>query len=685
MILESIAVVFCVLVLSLIGIGPALWIMVSSERPLTFAAGIAPVIGYAVIGLISFPLVRYIGPAHIWAWPVTIGLVIVSLLLVGCDWQRHRQDYTKPFVSLSLLHAGLILTGCLILGLPMAFMGLQYAVFRTNPSDAFNYMSLAETLRVVGWEVLLGGATISPDNLNGLRALAAASPTALLTSRFVMLPVALNKMAFFAWGMEITSIPVYRFYYAHHLLALAVALPVAVLIGHQLRLMRPFKYLGATAIVFGFWAQFVLDTDAGFETSILPVVLLVIFTWLQLEQEPLQLTSRYRALLALAFAVIVCFYLPLASIIAVAFSCYYGLGVLQKTLSVKHILYHGGTLGLAILLLLLSGQLDFLFKNAVYLGLNVGGEQRFVPVVFNLIKTSGIAALYGLPEAVWIPLPRLVEGLAKLTASGIAMFLTLALISTGTFVALRSAPKPERIVFSILAAGLILAVVAGAAGNYRASGKAFTYVYPYMTFGILLFPKYMKQLFQPLLQKFTLALLGVWLVAQSVMVLYLPATHVLDGVLVPPAKNENFDLGPIVGYLDTHPPRMLLVTIPRAQIWSDTNPAWGQETWDFAYYSMLVFKKYPVYFQSGIIVDNSLQAQNMWLQSLTVSPDYAVILKSVDYIGSKRLGTKVAETAELILYKLDSVDLSLLKDQERILFRQRESESDCYRGLCVEP
>jgi hypothetical protein len=269
---------------------------------------------------------------------------------------------------------------------------------------------------------------------------------------------------------------------------------------------------------------------------------------------------------------------------------------------------------------------------------------------------------------------------------GLGVFLTGALAATAARVARKSAADPEKILFAILGGGLGLALVAFAQDNTRAAGKAFTYVYPYLILGVSLFPNYAGAFFQPRLAKLAVTGVVVWLGFQVGLGFYLPLSDRIVGFLGAPPKRENYDLSPIIEYLDDHPPRLLMVTVPRAGLWREANPPpWTQEDWTFALYSMFAFSQYPAYFQSGIILDNAIAAQNMWLQQMSGLPDYAVILKSVDYVGPEHLGTKVAETADLALYRITAGDLETFRREERRLFGERESESHCFVEVCVPP
>jgi len=692
MILEMFGLFTSLFVLMLIGLGPALGLMSLGSKRVIYAFGLAPAIGFAILVLIGFPLVRYVAPVSDWAWPITIGLTVVSCLLVYVDWRQHRGDYEILRHWRSVLGlVSLFLVGYLILSVPL-LNGMSYLVFRANPSDAFNYISMAETTRVVPWNILMRGAEFSSNNLAGLTQLAASSPTALFSARFIELPLALNKMVIFAWVAELARMPVYQFYYAHHLLAFALAFPALLVIGDQLNLPSVLKYLAPAAITLGFWAKFVLETDAGYEISVLPLMVLVIFAWIEFERESKRVLSRSRFLLAMACAAIVVLYFPLVPVLVLAFGAYYGLGIAQKLKPISSLALHSLTIALIVSVFLISGQFDFVFQNALYLITHAGGESRFSPIVLNLIKTDGLAAIWGLSSSILLSSsPGILRWPLGQIAEVIGIFLTASLGVNFLYVVRKSSNPAERIIFALLAAGGILALVSILLGNRRASGKAFTYLYPYLLLAVLVYPRYYwDRLLQPMARNFSLALISGWLVVQVGIGIYLPlnaiATDSLDRIMNGEAisrvlkHGREYDLSPIMSYLDSHPPKHLLVAIPKDENWAFTS----EETWPFAFYSMFVFNRYPVHFQSGLIVDNSLNTSNVWLGSLTDTPDYAVILNEVDYIGSEGLGTKVAQTGDLTLYQLSPASFTALLKHED-LFKQRESERSCAQGNCLVP
>jgi len=665
MLREALGVFACLAILSLMGIGPALWAISPGEkRRFAYAAGIAPTLGLAIVGLLGFPLIRYFAPVRSWALPFTVLLILASIAIVAYDWRRNRGDYRILADWRSILPTlGFVLVCCVILVSPLIFNGIQYAIFRQNPSDAFVYMSLAETVRVVDWHTLIRGVDLNRSNLEGLKRLAEASPTALFTARFIAKPLQLANPIALGWAAEMVGVPTYRFYYAYHLLCFALALPISLVLGDLLGLSRLLNFLTAGAVVLGFWAKFILERDAGYQISSFPLLLLVALAWIRLEREPQRPISRSRGLLAAALAAVIVFYSVSISVIVIAFVCYYGIGLWQRVRTLVPVWYHGLTALLIVLIFLASGQLDYVVRHLLFAVSAAGGEARFVPHVLGLIRRDGAAALWGLPPSIiFEPFPEIAQRLARLVAQGIGICLTGVLLAVAARMVRKSASVPKRIVFALLAGGFCLAVTFAILGNLRASGKAFTYVYPYLILGVVLYPGDEHGYSRLPLQRPVFVLLNIWLIAQCLLGLYLPYAGNLGGIFhrAQERKAENYDLSAIVKYLENHPPRLLLVNIPRTRDWT------------FAYYSMFVFGRYPSYFQSGIIVDNSARFQNLWFGSLTEAPDYVVVRKSADYIRRQKLGRKVAQSDDLVLYRVTVKDVTPFVEQERVL-REKEA------------
>jgi hypothetical protein len=219
----------------------------------------------------------------------------------------------------------------------------------------------------------------------------------------------------------------------------------------------------------------------------------------------------------------------------------------------------------------------------------------------------------------------------------------------------------------MLSAGLLLGGLMLAINNGRAAGKAVTYIYPFLTLGLLSASVSLNPLLKSGVQKMVLSAVTAWLAGQAAMGLFLPLRGRADFLEQPP-KMQQYDVSAITRQLDNAHPALLLVDIPRG------------DDWMFAYYSMFEFGRYRAYFQSGLIIDNNVLYQSLWLDSLPAMPDYAVVLKQVDYIGPRQLGLKVAETRDLVLYRITTVNLTPFLDKEAE-YRLREAIKPLFPSL----
>jgi hypothetical protein len=209
-----------------------------------------------------------------------------------------------------------------------------------------------------------------------------------------------------------------------------------------------------------------------------------------------------------------------------------------------------------------------------------------------------------------------------------------------------------------------------ALGNFRAADKALTYVYPYLLLsatGAAIYAQTIRRVWLRAAATLAVALL---LLSQLMLGTYLPFYDQAGGLFAAASssKPEAYDLSPILGYLDQHPPRLLLVNIPR------------EKSWEFSLYSMFVFEQYPAHFQSGLVIDNNKTYRSLWFDTLQAPPDYAVTLRDADYIEAAHLGTVVAQTRDLILYHLDTDDLALHQAQET-LDQQQEGVKPLFPSL----
>ena len=257
MLKECIGFFVVLIALAAIGLGPSLWLLSAGQRWRGHVLAIAPTIGYALIGLLGFPLVRYVGPVQSWSWPVTLALLVVSLGATALFGVRRHPVWlpgSRRWQDWIFLAAGALVL--LALCGPLLLRGINYAVFRANASDSFLQLSLAAQLNDATWQTILGGVELSARNLTGLRQLAAASPTAIFSARTIAFPIGLSKVVTLSWATDIAGVPIYLFAYAHYLLAYALAFFLSLAIGDLIKLPRGLNFMAAAVVALGFWARF---------------------------------------------------------------------------------------------------------------------------------------------------------------------------------------------------------------------------------------------------------------------------------------------------------------------------------------------------------------------------------------------------------------------------------------------
>src|SRR5689334_18249742 len=133
MIYETIGFFIILILLAVIGIGPALFLLASHPKQIVYGLALAPCLGYVLVLLLGFPLVLYLAPIQVWAIPFTVVLALVSIGLAiyalrNAETPWSEQGLGSPALWLAPLF--LLLT-CILLLAPMNLYGLGYAAFRT--------------------------------------------------------------------------------------------------------------------------------------------------------------------------------------------------------------------------------------------------------------------------------------------------------------------------------------------------------------------------------------------------------------------------------------------------------------------------------------------------------------------------------------------------------------------------
>ena len=65
---------------------------------------------------------------------------------------------------------------------------------------------------------------------------------------------------------------------------------------------------------------------------------------------------------------------------------------------------------------------------------------------------------------------------------------------------------------------------------------------------------------------------------------------------------------------------------------------------------MFALAPYKPHYLSGLVIDNNVKYQNLWLRELGGTPDYIVVPRQSDYIAARNLGMPLSSTQDLVLY-----------------------------------
>jgi hypothetical protein len=111
----------------------------------------------------------------------------------------------------------------------------------------------------------------------------------------------------------------------------------------------------------------------------------------------------------------------------------------------------------------------------------------------------------------------------------------------------------------------------------------------------------------------------------------------------------------------------LLVDIPDTQ------------AWPLNFYFQFAFQNEGAYFQRGILIDNTTEFRNLWLQEPPVGPEYIVVLKGHESdIGPD--AQKRAESPALALYEVQPARPETLQAQDQV-YQEMEANQPMFPTL----
>ena len=219
--------------------------------------------------------------------------------------------------------------------------------------------------------------------------------------------MSINHMVTMAVLADLVHIAVYRFYYAYHVICYVVAAPVLIAIGYRLRLNRTLVVLAGMAAVLGFWARLVLEMDASYEISALPLVALLVYGVLQAEGwarrttagarpnlslgllTPLSLSTVF--LMATPLAVTMMVYPPALSALVVAGPMLVVVHLRRGLAGLRHLLVYVWAGMAAVALMAVSGQFDYQLRAIIALPTVAQRQEAFRATgrAFSCYRSAG--------------------------------------------------------------------------------------------------------------------------------------------------------------------------------------------------------------------------------------------------------------------------------------------------------
>ncbi len=281
------ATVFVFIILSLIGLGPALLFF---KRNFSTAVMTAPVFGFMLTTIVTTYLVLWDFPINQWASAWMIAGIVLSALITF--FSAKKIVFEKSVLSFYCM--GWCLTTLIIL-LPVMLYGLSFTVLRGNGTDTFNYLTTAGYLGHEHYS-MAHRATL-PELINKQPAYLYIKD--LLIQRW-------STPALLSFSAQIAHISPLRFEYGFTALFFMMAFGAALQLMLNLSFSLRFALLIALAICVGFWAQFVMDIRAMSQISSIPCFLLFALQLSELENHPQDFLKQFglgmtAAVLALSY------------------------------------------------------------------------------------------------------------------------------------------------------------------------------------------------------------------------------------------------------------------------------------------------------------------------------------------------------------------------------------------------
>lgn len=466
----ALGVILNLLILSAIGIGPAL-VFLSAEKRLEVALAIAPALGFALTSVFGTYFILLDKPVAEWAIPWLFISTVISIALSFFAFKKYQLKLALVnWQLLKVFAMGLGLTTLLVL-FPMVLGGLDFTTLRGNGSDTFNYIAIA------GY---LDREPYSWASQVDIKMLIEKHPSYVLAAS--LLDTRWTTSAMLAFTSRIAGHPIYYFEYGFTALCFILSVGPAFWLALSTRIKPLSAILLSVAISVGFWGQFVLDIRAMSQMNSIPILLLICLLIVRIESNLKIAFPGEIMLLPIAIISLMVFYIEIFPMLVLGLVIFWVVRLVQGVTSIFQLRSYLISLGIIIVgvLPLLNLLMTFLmrqFKSAANDGKN--WDQPY----FTWFYKNPISGLWGLPhillgKAVQIVfLPDTLN--AVIISLGILLTIILACSLFKSFFT-KGYPEATLLSSSLALAALTQFFVFWSRGQFWAAGKGISFGYPFI-------------------------------------------------------------------------------------------------------------------------------------------------------------------------------------------------------------
>lgn len=239
----------------------------------------APALGVATVTILVVACYFYIGASQLWAWPVTIIAGVLALLLSGgLFWKQRKTSGVSLKPGLGVAAIAFVAA---IYAAPAIVSGPDAVVIRSNPSDAFMYVTLSENTRVADRDLLRAaarGEALADGQTSAAEELVKRNPLGLYSARFVD-RLRLGTYSILGWFAHLASLPVSNILWVFAGVTSAASAAAAFSLARVMGAGARFAALTSVAVAIGYW-QFVAIDRENFSTAhVLPLLLSLAAIW----------------------------------------------------------------------------------------------------------------------------------------------------------------------------------------------------------------------------------------------------------------------------------------------------------------------------------------------------------------------------------------------------------------------